>query len=252
MPDGSHHGQWALAFSSHSPEGISVVDDCMESPYGVTQMFIAADGDATVPVSAGGSGGSGSSSGGGAAAVGSRMQCGFTRRHEKNWIGFQHAGQLHFVYSIYPHSVVLVRAADGSCVQRWSTSSYAPLSALAATGEVFLHGSASAIPYGDDTYLALFHSREAGSSGAYTTFAYTFASSPPFAVTAVSRPLPLLGGGKAFASGLALLPNVDKLLITYGYADMESRALVMSHSGFNATMWDWCAYTWARDLRARR
>ena len=71
---------------------------------------------------------------------------------------------------------------------------------------------------------------------------YTFEARPPFEITAVSRPLPLLGGKYAFASGLALLPDVDKLIVTYGYGDVEARALVMSLTEFNETMFDWCLY----------
>ena len=56
-----------------------------------------------------------------------------------------------------------------------------------------LHGSATALPWRDDHYLALFHtvSVGAGARGAYTSFAYTFSAEPPFAITGVSRALPL-------------------------------------------------------------
>jgi hypothetical protein len=37
-----------------------------------------------------------------------RIDCGFTRRDEKNWIAFWRGDQLHFVYSLYPHTVVLL------------------------------------------------------------------------------------------------------------------------------------------------
>ena len=56
-----------------------------------------------------------------------------------------------------------------------------------------LDGSATALPWRDQ-YLALFHtvSVGAGASGAYTSFAYTFSAEPPFAITGVSRALPLV------------------------------------------------------------
>ena len=232
LPEGSIYGDWALAFSSHPPNSIALPKpgQCMQTGYGVTQMYIAANGTAAASPAASSS-----------VAVASRMQCGFTRRHEKNWIPFTRGGQLHFVYSIYPHAVVLVRAADGACTNRWSTSSYAPLSAVASTGQVKMHGSGSAVPYGDDRFLALFHTRSVATS-AYTTFAYTFDNTPPFAIRSVSKALPLLGGDLAFASGLAWLPAVDKLIVTYGYADAESRALVMPGSYLNETLFDWCTY----------
>jgi len=233
LPAGSIHGKWTLAFSSHPPK-LLTGSNCSGSPYGVSQMYIAANGEAAVrapvspPVAAT------------TAAVASRIQCGYTRRDEKNWMGFVHEGQLHFVYSVHPHSVVLVRAADGACTSRWSTSTAAPLFDLAATNKVDLHGSASAVLYGD-RYLALFHTRDV-SSGNYTTFAYSFEARPPFTIKAVSRPLPLLGGGRAFASGLAILPAADKIVVTYGFADVEARAFIMSLRHFDSTMWDWCLY----------
>ena len=51
-----------------------------------------------------------------------------------------------------------------------------------------------------------------------------------------------MGGTRAFASGLLLLPAADKLVVSYGYADVEARAFAMKISVFNETMWDWCAY----------
>lgn len=46
------------------------------------------------------------------------IDCGSTRRDEKNCIAFWRGDQLHFVYSLYPHTVVLVRPSDGACVER--------------------------------------------------------------------------------------------------------------------------------------
>jgi hypothetical protein len=89
-----------------------------------------------------------------APAPGVRVACGFTRRDEKNWIAFYRGNQLHFVYSIYPHTVVLARPSDGACVEKWSTSSFAPVRLLAS--QVRLHGSATAVPYGNG-FLALMH-----------------------------------------------------------------------------------------------
>ena len=86
--------------------------------------------------------------------------------------------------------MVVARAADGRCGVRYSTSSFAPMAALAATAGLRLHGSGTAVRWGADgaSYLATFHT--VGAAGEYTSFAYTFDAEPPFAVTAVSRPLP--------------------------------------------------------------
>ena len=126
-----------------------------------------------------------------------------------------------------PHRILQTRAADGACVQSYETSSYAPLNDLrAAYPTLALHGSATATRYGDGTYLALLHAKDA--AGKYTTFAYKFRASPPFDVVAVSRPLPLAGVADAnFASGLMLSPGTDKVVVSYGARDAEARALVM-------------------------
>ena len=221
LPPHSAHGRYAIAFSSYPPA--SLVPGCHQAPRAVTQMYLAADGEAAAA---------------GEAAVGSRVGgpgCGWTRLDEKNWVAFTKDDQLYFVYSIFPHTVVVARAADGLCVVRYSTSSFAPMAALAATAGLRLHGSGTAVRWGDDgaSYLATFHT--VSESGEYTSFAYTFDSEPPFAVTAVSRPLPLAGGARSFVSGLAL--KDDKVVVTYGYANRESRALVMSRDYF-AALWE--------------
>ena len=61
----------------------------------------------------------------------------------------------------------------------------------------------------------------------YTTMAYKFSPEPPFGILGVSRALPLLGSTKAFASGLLVLEQQKKVVVTYGVDNAESRALVM-------------------------
>lgn len=220
--------QWAMVFDSLPPS--KSLAGCDHTSAAVTQMYVATHGENVVGLS--------SSVGQGAspaaelaeartrmrAAVGSRIECGKTTRAEKNWIGFVHDDQLYFVYSIFPHVVVQARATDGACVQRYSTSSYEPLARLSEEGTHQMHGSATAVLH-NGTFLALMHTIDG--DGMYQTMAYKFKAAPPFAVEAVSRPLPLQGvGGKNFASGLAVVD--DKVVVTYGAGDAESRALVMS------------------------
>eukprot|EP00965_Chrysotila_dentata_P201573 6180646-Pleurochrysis_carterae.AAC.1 len=93
-----------------------------------------------------------------------------------------------------------------------------------------------------------------------TYLRYTFSSSPPFAVLSVSRPLPLQHAPLAFASGLAFPPTQfpptgfarnasaptdprDKLVITYGVANTQARALVVSRRYLDS-MFDWCGGDW--------
>ena len=68
--------------------------------------------------------------------------------------------------------------------------------------------------------------------GVYTTMAYEFAAAPPFGVLRVSRPLPLLSHTRAFASGLMLLPDKEKVVVTYGVQNEESRLLIMAMGDF--------------------
>ena len=101
----------------------------------------------------------------------------------------------------------------------------AELKAISAD-DVGLHGSGSAIDWDEGSRLALYHTKHA--HGAYVSYAYTFQAGAPFDVLAVSRPLPLAGANGAFASSLAIPPGGDKVVVAYGVADAESRALVMS------------------------
>ena len=114
------HGRYGIAFSSYPPRATIPHAECHNGPRAVYQMYLAAEGEAAAA---------------GKLAPAARVSgpgCGWTRLDEKNWVGFTRRGQLHFVYSVHPHTVVLARAADGACATRYSTSSYAPVAALAA------------------------------------------------------------------------------------------------------------------------
>ena len=204
LPDGGV----AMSFSSLPP--VESRPGCHHSNGAVVQMYLSA---ALEPPHA-------------EASVGVRLGCGSETTAEKNWISFVYDGQLYYIYSIHPHVVVQVRPADGVCVRRYSTSSYQPLAKLYETGRYQIHGSATATMH-NGTYLALLHTVD--NVGMYATMAYRFQATPPFAILAVSRPIPLQGaGGANFASGLLLPSDSDKVVVTYGAADLESRALVMS------------------------
>jgi hypothetical protein len=168
-------------------------------------------------------------------ALGYRFECQIPYLPNKNWIGFTHAGVLHMVTSVTPHTVQTVRE-DGRCsVDSYVTDGYEPLRRLAKAVDV--RGSASAIPWHNGTaYLALLHTKN--KAGRYTTMAYTFDAKQPFAVIAVSRPIPLAAGSSAFASSLSVPPGGGKLVIGYGAADAEARALVVSNA-YLESLFDW-------------
>jgi len=168
-------------------------------------------------------------------ALGYRFQCQNQYHPQKNWIGFSHAGLLHMIMSVTPHTVQTVRE-DGQCLSAsYVTDGYEPLRRLATAVDV--RGSATAIPWRNGTaYLALLHTKN--SAGGYTTMAYTFAAKPPFAVTAVSRPVPLAAGSSAFASSLSVPPGGGKVVIGYGAADAEARAFVVS-TAYLESLFNW-------------
>merc|ERR1719424_1483601 len=175
----------------------------------------------------------GGSGGGGYRAQGAKSGCGEDYQHEKNWIAFADGEALRYVYAVSSH-VVKTQDAQGHCSVRetYTDVSDLPMSlALAelkeiSADDVGLHGSGSAVDWDDGSRLALFHTKDA--DDAYVTYAYTMQAAPPYGVIAVSRPLPLAGANGAFASSLAIPPGGDKVVVAYGLADADSRALVMS------------------------
>jgi len=229
LPQVSSNPRWAITFSSLPP--VSTRTGCYraglpqytEGTAGVPQMYIAPD--VRADFSPGGAGPS-------EPVVGMRLECGEEFKPEKNWIGFTHEGQLHYVYQIHPnHEVVQARSSTGECSSVYTSRSYAPLAELADAGYK-LHGSATAVPY-NGTNLALLHTVDA--QGRYATMAYRFELKPPFAILAVSRPLPLQGlGDLNFASGLLAPEGSGKVIISYGEQDAASRALVMSTAFFDS------------------
>jgi len=220
IPADSNDGSqsWALTYSSFPPASLlneqSSMDACQWHPEAVMQMYVAADGPSLAS---------------GEKAQGVRLDCGNSQGMEKNWIAFQHNGNLYYVYSVEPHIVVNVRTADGACVQQYSTSSK-QLKRIRHE----LRGSATAIRYSDTEYLALFHTNAPGQG--YATMAYTFQSEPPFAVQRISKVLPL--HNFAFASSLTVYN--EKVMIGYGENDMKSRILVMSRDHLES-LFDWCS-----------
>ena len=167
------------------------------------------------------------------------LDCGIAFKMEKNWIAFtsEEDERMYFVRRVVPHTIVVVHD-DGSCDEsEWLTDDFTPLSDLAEATGLRVHGSGTAARWGDGVNLALLHTKD--EKGRYATMLYSFSSRPPFAVIAVSRPLPLQGGSSSFASGLAVLPQSDKVVVSYGAADIEGRALVMS-TDYVRALFDWC------------
>jgi len=178
-----------------------------------------------------------------------RLEYGWTRIHEKNWVGFSYEGDMYFVYQIFPHTIVRAQSHSGEAERLYETSFGDFITLTRNLGDHIqgsLRGSASAVRIEGNQrttphlprahYLGLFHAQS--TEGEYLHFAYRFSPSPPFEVLQVSRQLPLLGRPSstsrhpfAFATGLAVVDDV--VLLTYGSGDQESRLLVMELSEFD-------------------
>ena len=174
-------------------------------------------------------------------------------RPEKNWIALTDGDKLRYVYSIYPHVVKTVNATSSKCnlerdassdksfpqvpiISQESKEEYEALESLKAVVGGRLHGSGTSVRWSNDLYLNLFHTKD--ETDRYVTMAYLMSATHPFAITNVSRPLPLQGGSASFASSLALSPGGTKVIVGYGVADTEARALVMSRD-YVASLFSW-------------
>ena len=216
----------ALSFNSLPPPNLAKNGpDCHQNGNGVQQMFLSytkvghdLQKDTTHGV---------------------RIKCGHSTRDEKNWIAFEYGEQIFYVYSVYPHKILQVRPEDGACAEKWSTSYNPLLDAKVKAGPgVEIHGSGTATYVKDEQtqeeyYVSLLHFLKKEGQ-VYTTMAYRFEAKPPFRILSVSRPLSLQDSTKAFASGLLLLRDQNKVLVSYGVRDTESRVLAMEWKQFNA------------------
>lgn len=112
---------------------------------------------------------------------------------EKNWVPFEYNSNLMLAYSILPHRIFLASTENGYCKTVALTKSDIQWN----WGE--LRGGTMALKLGNE-YLSFFHSSKemfsAHSNGKkishYFMGAYTFSSSPPFAITRIS-PQPIIG-----------------------------------------------------------
>lgn len=121
-------------------------------------------------------------------------------RHEKNWTPFDYDGQMHFSYSLNPHTVLDFNKNDGSCNLVATTNYDIPW----CWGE--LRGGTPALKIDDHHYLGFFHSSaqlatansEDVSMPHYFVGAYMFEADAPFSLVKVSYE-PIVASG--FYSG---------------------------------------------------
>ena len=152
---------------------------------------------------------------------------------DRNWVLFQHGGDVFAVFSIEPH-VILRVGHSGRCEERHRTTNRFFARRFARTTAI--HGGANPLlvrtSRGTQYYVSIFHTKDA--SLQYENFAYTFAAEPPFRITAVARrPLSLRGRRVRFASALTYVGHSHSLGeplvgVSYGSDDEQGRFALMS------------------------
>lgn len=106
---------------------------------------------------------------------------------EKNWIFFDHEGQLMMIYMTEPHQVL--QWSDGRVVNQWKTDGF-----KWSHGQ--MRGGSNPIRIGDE-YLCFFHSSTQWTEKKrrYHMGAYTFEAKPPFRITRMTKK-PILSGSR--------------------------------------------------------
>jgi peptidoglycan/LPS O-acetylase OafA/YrhL len=192
---------------------------------------------------AAGAGGSSSRGGGGDALVRVALPASLPlRREEKNWLLFSLGpSELFAVYDIHPHTVAPAALGGGGGGGVVHVSRSDALDALLARRgpRVALHGGANpvraaaqlrdALALRTEGMLAAFHSLDAD-TGAYENHLYVFDAAPPFAVRAVSAPLPLLEApaGDGLRTGT---PRGARMALLTGIAHREDDSEGAAHGG---------------------
>ncbi|KAF6264081.1 hypothetical protein COO60DRAFT_1698523 [Scenedesmus sp. NREL 46B-D3] len=195
-------------------------------------------------------GSSSSSSSGGGGASGSRQHGRTHHRRpslhkEKNWNPFVYNNELYFSQSFDPH-VVIKPGPNGTCAPAHQTPS-PPLQRLPArprgnTQAVLLPAAVSGVDA--DAYIGILHTEV---QRQYANYFYMMQASPqrnlhtqpaepPFRITALSAPIPLVYGGHprmtawrhiAFPMSLQLMEESQQLMVGYGSGDQVPRVKLM-------------------------
>jgi predicted GH43/DUF377 family glycosyl hydrolase len=152
---------------------------------------------------------------------------------EKNWIFFEHDGQLWCIYQDHPTRKV-IRLEGAKVVEEHETS--AP---SWAWGEV--RGGTPPLPYGENQMIAVFHSslhtEDPPHFRRYYGGAYLFDAKPPFAIQAISSK-PLMAGSELDNHGFdprwsagwkpfipfpgGLVQNGEDWIVSFGVNDWQS------------------------------
>ena len=137
-----------------------------------------------------------------------------------------------FAYSVEPHEVYSLDEATGEVVFMASTSNRHLAEAL-GRGDLWLHGGSPAVHVlrnGRHELLSVCHTKEPDTE-TYRSYAYTFSSSSPYAITAWSDALPLQGKIQ-MAIGACRASLQEGVLLH----DEEGSMLVVSYGSDDAVM----------------
>jgi len=182
------------------------------------------------------------------------------RKIEKNWISFEDQTENFYIQNLWPYTILQEDDVPSSSalllngITNRLSQSVVSIFDRSVTHQVSLHGGAncilinppnpsSTIPYLNRPpyYLGAFHTVSTGPLGIYwnyLNYLFEFDTIPPYTVLRVSDPIPLLTAPPsdlstsfplAFLSGLTMVN--DRLLISYGSSNVESRVLSLSRQG---------------------
>lgn len=152
---------------------------------------------------------------------------------QKNWVPFEHEGQLFFSYTIFPHEVLYLNQANGHCYHCCDT--WSELHWKWGT----LRGGTPALQINSEEYLAFFHSGTYGSSPYtwpemehwhYFAGAYTFSAISPFPLMKIT-PFPLIG--ENFYSN----PNSEKMVIFPGGFTITDDNIYLAYGKDDTEIW---------------
>jgi hypothetical protein len=135
--------------------------------------------------------------------------------HEKNWVPWEHAGELLLTYSASPHQILRIRP-DGSAALAYTSTWNVPSNVNEySRGNPFaLRLNTPPVLLSTGHYLSTCHTRH--HPHGYFNFFYTFDAVPPFRVTGFSR-LPVLtprhASGQNLRDAVAVLIFPQSMLV---------------------------------------
>lgn len=137
---------------------------------------------------------------------------------EKNWMPFEHEGDLYFEYTIAgPRQIIRCNVENGVCTHVSTEYTWLPFTR-------HIGGGAPPVKINSTTFLGIAHTRENGQRPIRKNFFYTFQSEPPFSLLHCSPEFVVESETNdiEFASGLCLDPKENSVVVSVGIEDCYS------------------------------